>query len=911
MADGRIVIDTKIDNSGLVKGVGGLEKVTVNALNSVKKTLATAGITVGVAAAVKGVQSLIKSTGQLTDHIDKQSQKIGMSRKGYQEWKYILDRNGASVDGLQMSIKTLSTAVDEANQGNQSYIDTLKRLGFEEADVARLAQDQENAFNEVFTALTKVEDGTKRSAIASRLLGKAASELAPALNAGADSVEELRKQAYDLNLVLDDATVNIGVRWSDMLTDFNLSMRAATSRALAPFVDKVSDLQEAFTKKAIPAIESFLSTVVKVGLSVPPIFNFVKAVVKMVMKEISEALEEPWEKIKALAQGLLDLPLTQGVISFVIELAGSLWEGLKKGINSGDWGDFWQAAVGVAQFAIGIYATLQVAQMAGVALWSSIQSGLKDAGFGTAGLMTGTIAMLSVGLAVVEAMQDDDYNALAANMVAALGFALVTAGLTKSYTAGALAFSVALNFKLGEILGFDKAFEMIKNSFTPYEGGIEAAKIGNIIGSAEGLFTRWGMTGSAGKKVRAIAELELGRNILEGLGIGLKDIEKIGEDKARDLLDAIKDELGIQSPAKEAVPIGVNVLLGIAEGLADAFPELTEASEKLVDELTDIWVIKPTVEPISTDISVSGGKTGGLFDDIKRAWAGAVQEMKDEFQSFPEFLQDKFKQIPMAFADSISSGVRALGDFFATQKQTVEDLSDQINSINERLADAQDDLADAQEKYNRALLSGDKDAIKNAEKKLKSQEKTVEAYEEEQKALKERKKAVESGEEGMRRFAKTILGSIADTLYGLGAELAARAIIATLTFNWVGAKAAGGGSLAAFGAAYLVDRWAGSYAEGGIIPQVAGLPSTGDRHVANVNPGELILNQAQQSAVAAQLTMFSRLTDLLSSLQFSAGGGIHISMAGATINGLNEDAVGRAIYHNIRSLQAEGVLKSW
>lgn len=900
MADGRIVIDTKIDNTGLVKGIGGLEKVTVGALNSVKKTLATAGITVGVAAAVKGVQSLIKSTGQLTDHIDKQSQKIGMSRKGYQEWKYILDRNGASVDGLQMSIKTLSSAVDEAINGNKSYQSYLDRLGVTIHDTNGAVKSQEALFNEVFVALTKVTNETERTNLASKLLGRAATELAPALNAGADSVEELRKQAYDLNLVLDDATVNIGVRWSDLMTDFNLSMRAATSRAFAPFVDKVSDLQEAFTKKAIPAIESFLSTAVKVGLSIPPVFNFVKAVVKMVMKEISEALEEPWEKMKALAQGLLDLSITQGVISFVVELAGSLWEGLKKGINTGDWGDFWQAAVGVAQFAIGIYATLQVAQMAGVALWSAIQSSLGGAGFSTANLMSGAIAMLSVGLAVVEAMQKDDYSALAANMIAAIIAGFAVGGLTGNMQAGVLTFTVVLNLKLGEILGFGKAFETIKKSVTPFEGGSEAAQIGHIIGSVEGLFTKWGVTGSAGKKVRAIAELELGRNILEGLGVGLKDIEKIGEKKARDLLYAIKDELGIQSPAKEAVPIGVNVLLGIAEGLAEAFPQLTEASEKMIDELTNIWVIKPTVEPISTEVSVSGGKVGGLFDDIKKAWAGAVKELKEEFQSFPEYLQDKFKQIPMAFADSISSGVRALGDFFATQKQVVEDLSDQINSINERLADAQDDLADAQEKYNRALLSGDKDAIKNAEKKLKSQEKTVKAYEEEQKALKEQKKAVESGEEGMKRFAKTILSSIANTLYGLGAELLARAAVAAVTFNWGGAAAATAGSAVAFGAAIALDAWAGSFAEGGIV---GGSSYSGDRLTANVNSGELILNLAQQENLATALIAAMKLAE--------NRGGIVVNLSGSQIYGLNEEAVGRAIYGNIRQLQLEGALGRW
>ncbi|MFA5706589.1 MAG: hypothetical protein WDA41_09565, partial [Candidatus Neomarinimicrobiota bacterium] len=292
-------------------------------------------------------------------------------------------------------------------------------------------------------------------------------------------------------------------------------------------------------------------------------------------------------------------------------------------------------------------------------------------------------------------------------------------------------------------------------------------------------------------------------------------------------------------------------------------------------------------------------------------WKAALDDMKRDAEDWTTFTKNIFASIPGAFGNAIAQGMRSLGQNLAEQTEIIAQLEDSILSLEDKLADSYDDLKDAQKAYAKAVLSGDSDAIRNAEKRVRQQEKIISGHEKSLKALKDEKKSVEDGSKAWKDFARTILNALANELYGLGAQLAARAILSALTWNWAGAAMATAGSAAAFGAAILVDSWAGSFAEGGIVPQVAGLPSSGDRHVANVNPGELILNQAQQSAVAAQLTMFSRLTDLLSSLQFSAGGGIHISMAGATINGLNEDAVGRAIYHNIRSLQAEGVLKSW
>ena len=177
MADGQVVINTKFNDKPLKDGIKNIEGLTMRSLVSVKKALVATGLTVGVVALVKKVDSLVKGTAQLTDRIDKQSQKIGMSRKAYQEWDYILDQTGANVDRLQMSMKTLSTVVDEAERGNKTYVETLERLGVETKDVNGRAKSQERIFKDVFSALANVSNETERTALASRLLGRSATEL--------------------------------------------------------------------------------------------------------------------------------------------------------------------------------------------------------------------------------------------------------------------------------------------------------------------------------------------------------------------------------------------------------------------------------------------------------------------------------------------------------------------------------------------------------------------------------------------------------------------------------------------------------------------------------------------------------------------------------------------------------------
>lgn len=69
-------------------------------------------------------------------------------------------------------------------------------------------------------------------------------------------------------------------------------------------------------------------------------------------------------------------------------------------------------------------------------------------------------------------------------------------------------------------------------------------------------------------------------------------------------------------------------------------------------------------------------------------------------------------------------------------------------------------------------------------------------------------------------------------------------------FGWIAAAAAGTAAMVTTISA-IKSATAGSYAEGGIVP---GNSFSGDRLTANVNSGELILNRAQQSAIAAQLS---------------------------------------------------------
>lgn len=85
--------------------------------------------------------------------------------------------------------------------------------------------------------------------------------------------------------------------------------------------------------------------------------------------------------------------------------------------------------------------------------------------------------------------------------------------------------------------------------------------------------------------------VEIGREILAGLKAGL--VEKYTEVKnsitgfAGNLVDGVKDKLGIKSPSKVFKEIGANIMQGLGDGLAETGDQVGETMSETVGQLSD------------------------------------------------------------------------------------------------------------------------------------------------------------------------------------------------------------------------------------------------------------------------------------------------------------------------------------
>lgn len=357
-------------------------------------------------------------------------------------------------------------------------------------------------------------------------------------------------------------------------------------------------------------------------------------------------------------------------------------------------------------------------------------------------------------------------------------------------------------------------------------------------------------------------------------------------------------KLAENDPTKTVVSGNLDLQASL-DKVMDKYEKLTKASDVLGDSyytqeqyLSDLESLYASA--LVEGIDASSDAMKNLADEIERV-KGIIEKADDATVDWKGTWDDFRKQGYASLLKDISS---AFDEIFQKESNLVK-LEEELSDLAKEELDDKGAVEEAQSALDDAMARGNQSAIDSAKEKLRKANETLKATQSTIEAVNKEKKAVEDGSSVWKAFGNSAMQSMASVLESLGASLAAQAAAALINFNWGGAALASAGSLAAYAAA----SWARSqkFASGGIV---GGTSYSGDNVLARVNSGELILNMAQQDNVAKAL---STLADM-SGLGTGQGGGVSVYLSGASFYGLDEPAVGKAIYDNIQQLHYEGVI---
>lgn len=258
---GSIFIDSEKANESIQKTdekAGGLGQTLVNGAKTAGKF--ALGLGTAAAAGATALVGLANDAAGTADEIDKMSQKMGLSKEGFQEWRYVMGQNGMDISTLNTGMKTLVNQMESAAGGSKTASSYFEQLGISIYDSNGKLKDQETMLNEAIYALADVEDATLKSALATDLFGKAGTEMLPMLNSGSEGMKELTERSHDLGLIMSDEAVGAGVLLGDTMDDAKQSFGAIVAKIgveVMPIIQKMLD----WVLEHMPEIQTVIGTV--------------------------------------------------------------------------------------------------------------------------------------------------------------------------------------------------------------------------------------------------------------------------------------------------------------------------------------------------------------------------------------------------------------------------------------------------------------------------------------------------------------------------------------------------------------------------------------------------------------------------------------------------------------------------
>ena len=292
---------------------------------------ATAAVT---AAAIKAADSFVSAATEVSaygDNIDKMSQKMGISAEAYQEWDFVMQHCGTSMESLKSSMKTLANAAETNSEA-------FERLGISQEDVANMSQ--EDLFGATIEALQQVEDETERTYLAGQLLGRGATELGPLLNMTAEETAEMKDQLHELGGVMSNEDIKAATAFDDQLQDMQTAFAGIKRGIMGDFLPALTGVADGLTDIFTGNYDS----------GIDKISDGIDQIVGKFSELLPKILEIGANIIEALAEAIIqNLPVIMpAIVDLIMSIANMIIENLPLILETGIQLVL-QVALGIAQ----------------------------------------------------------------------------------------------------------------------------------------------------------------------------------------------------------------------------------------------------------------------------------------------------------------------------------------------------------------------------------------------------------------------------------------------------------------------------------------------------------------------------------------------------------------------------------
>ncbi|MCK6458073.1 MAG: phage tail tape measure protein, partial [Phycisphaerae bacterium] len=205
-----------------------------------------AAIGAGILAPLFASTKLFANIG---DSLDEMSARTGVSVEALSELGLAAELSGADLETLEIGLRKMQKAITEAAGGSKSAIDALAQLGLNVQDLVNLSPEQQ--FKLIADRISKIEDPTRKAALALEVFGKSGTRLLPMIQDGAKGLEAFQEQARRLGLTISTQTAKDAALLADSLDILWRVLKQGVFIIGSALARTVRDLANAVTRTVV------------------------------------------------------------------------------------------------------------------------------------------------------------------------------------------------------------------------------------------------------------------------------------------------------------------------------------------------------------------------------------------------------------------------------------------------------------------------------------------------------------------------------------------------------------------------------------------------------------------------------------------------------------------------------------
>ena len=192
------------------------------------------------AAGAMGLGLMIKKSLDAADAIGKTSDAAGIMTSTLQELRHAADLSGVSAGTLDKAMEKFGKTVGELRAGTGSLYTILNKNNKALLEQLQAAGNTDQAFNILMGSMAGMANQTDRAALAAAAFGRGSAKMTIMLKGGIAGLNQMRQEARDLGLVIDDALIRNSEAANDKLSTL--------ADAFNELLERVQRLEETLSK---------------------------------------------------------------------------------------------------------------------------------------------------------------------------------------------------------------------------------------------------------------------------------------------------------------------------------------------------------------------------------------------------------------------------------------------------------------------------------------------------------------------------------------------------------------------------------------------------------------------------------------------------------------------------------------